>query len=211
LLSLLANRTPGSFVPGIKDLVYGNKEENIMGVEEKIRRGKLAVEQLALYKKATREGATPTAESALARFDQNKAYLGFGYLQSPEEAVPPVSTVFYAFHIMVILGGLFLVLFFLFLLFSVKNTLVGQRWLLILGSISVFLGFVAGQCGWIVAEVGRQPWAIQNLLPVSVARSNLTAGTVQTTFFMFLAIFTILLVAEIGIMLKQIKMGPEGE
>ncbi|EFK05261.1 putative cytochrome d ubiquinol oxidase, subunit I [delta proteobacterium NaphS2] len=211
MLSLMANRTPGSFVPGIKDLVYGNEAENIKGVEEKMRRGKLAVEQLALYKKAKREGATPTAESALARFDQNKAYLGFGYLQSPEEAVPPVSTVFYAFHIMVILGGFFLLLFLLFLVFALKNSLAQQKWLLFLGAISVFLGFMAGQCGWIVAEVGRQPWAIQNLLPVSVARSNLTAGAVQTTFFMFLTIFTILLVAEIGIMLRQIKIGPEGE
>ena len=69
---------------------------------------------------------------------------------------------------------------------------------------------MAGQCGWVVAEVGRQPWAIQNLLPVTVARSNLTAGAVQTTFFMFLAIFTILLIAEIRIMLKQIQIGPEG-
>ena len=211
MLSLMANRTLGSFVPGIKDLVYGNEAENIMGVDEKIRRGKLAVEQLALYKKAKREGAMPTAESALARFDQNKAYLGFGYLQSPEEAVPPVAMSFYAFHIMVMLGGFFVLLFLLFLVFALKNTLTRQKWLLFLGAISVFLGFVAGQCGWIVAEVGRQPWAIQNLLPVSVARSNLTTGAVQTTFFMFLAIFTILLVAEIGIMLKQIKIGPEGE
>jgi cytochrome d ubiquinol oxidase subunit I len=211
LLSLLANRSPGSFVPGIKDLVYGNKHENIMGAKQKIIKGKKALEQLALYKKAKREGAAPVAEAALAKFDQNKEYLGFGYLNSPEEAVPPVSTVFYSFHIMVILGGLFPVIFILFLVFALKDTLVRQKWLLLLGSISVFLGFVAGQCGWIVAEVGRQPWAIQNLLPVTVARSNLTAGAVKTTFFMFLAIFTILLIAEIKIMLKQIKIGPEGE
>jgi len=211
LLSLLANRSPGSFVPGIKDLVYGNTEENIMGADEKIIKGKMALEQLALYKKATREGAGPAAEAALAKFNQNKDYLGFGYLNSPEEAVPPVSTVFYAFHIMVILGGLFPVIFLFFLVFALKDTLVRQKWLLILGSVSVFLGFAAEQCGWIVAEVGRQPWAIQNLLPVTVARSNLTTGAVQTTFFMFLTIFTILLIAEIKIMLKQIQIGPEGK
>jgi len=61
----------------------------------------------------------------------------------------------------------------------------------------------------VVAEVGRQPWAIQDLLPVTVARSNLTAGTVKTTFFMFLVLFTILLIAEVSIMLKQISIGPE--
>ena len=61
-----------------------------------------------------------------------------------------------------------------------------------------------------VAEVGRQPWAIQGLLPVNVATTDIGTGSVQTTFFMFLAIFTLLLVAEIKIMLKQIKIGPEG-
>ena len=60
-----------------------------------------------------------------------------------------------------------------------------------------------------VAEVGRQPWAIQDLLPVTIARTNLSSGTVQTTFFMFLIIFTLLLIAEISIMVKQINIGPE--
>ena len=56
---------------------------------------------------------------------------------------------------------------------------------------------------------GRQPWAIQDLLPVNAAISNLSAGAVQTTFFIFLAIFTILFIAEIGIMVKAIQKGPE--
>ena len=210
LLSLLANRSPGSFVPGIKDLIYGNEKEGVMGAQEKIEKGRDAVKQLALYKQAKKGGDKVAAQASLANFNQNQEYLGFGYLKSPEEAVPPVAMTFYAFHIMVVLGGLFPIIFLLFLVFALKDTLVHQKWLLFLGVISVFLGFVAGQCGWIVAEVGRQPWAIQNLLPVSVARSNLTAGAVQTTFFMFLAIFTILLIAEIKIMLKQIQIGPEG-
>ena len=84
-----------------------------------------------------------------------------------------------------------------------------QKWLLAGGTIMFFLGLAAHEAGWVVAEVGRQPWAIQDLLPVTVARSNLTTGTVQTTFFMFLILFTILLVAEVSIMLKQISIGPE--
>ncbi len=211
LLSIMANREPGSFVPGIKDLVYGNSEQHIMGVKDKMVKGRDALEQLALYKKAKKEGSPDAAEKALARFDENKDYLGYGHLKTPEEAVPPVAMVFYAFHIMVMLGGLFPVIFLLFLVFALKNTLIHQKWLLFVGLVSVFLGFVAGQAGWIVAEVGRQPWAIQGLLPVSVARSNLTTGTVQTTFFMFLVIFTVLLIAEIRIMLKQIQLGPEGK
>ena len=78
------------------------------------------------------------------------------------------------------------------------------------GDISFFLAMIASQAGWIVAEVGRQPWAIQNMLPVGVATSNLDAGNVMTTFWMFAALFTLLLLAEIKIMLNQIKKGPEG-
>lgn len=211
LLSLLANRELDSFVPGIKDLVYGNEKENIMGANEKIKKGKIAVEQLARYKKAKKAGDSAGAEAALTVFNQNKDYLGFGYLNSPEEAVPPVPLVYYAFHIMVALGGLFPIIFLAYLFFTLKGTIIRQKWLLALGVMSVFLGFVASQCGWIVAEVGRQPWAIQDLLPVTIARTNLTAGTVQTTFFMFLVIFTLLLIAEIKIMLKQIQIGPEGK
>ncbi len=60
-----------------------------------------------------------------------------------------------------------------------------------------------------VTEVGRQPWAIQDLLPVSMAASNLTTTTVQTTFWVFAILFTVLLIAEVRIMMKQISLGPE--
>ena len=69
---------------------------------------------------------------------------------------------------------------------------------------------IASQAGWVVAEVGRQPWAIQDYLPVNAATTNINAGSVKVTFFMFLTVFTVLLIAEIKIMLKQIKIGPEG-
>ena len=68
---------------------------------------------------------------------------------------------------------------------------------------------IASQAGWVVAEVGRQPWAIQGLLPVTVARSNLTTGTVLTTFFCSWCFSPLLLIAEINIMMKQIIIGPE--
>lgn len=74
---------------------------------------------------------------------------------------------------------------------------------------SIPLGYLASQLGWVVAEVGRQPWAIQNILPVFKATSHLSVGAVQTTFFLFLVLFTILLTAEIRILIKQIKNGPK--
>jgi cytochrome d ubiquinol oxidase subunit I len=189
--------------------VYGNREQSIMGVSKKIEKGKIALELLRQYKTAKNKNNTAQAQYALENFKKYEDYLGFGYLQNPEEAIPPVPLTFYSFHIMVVLGALFPFIFLFFLYFTYKNTIDRKKWLLRLGVFSVFLGYIASQAGWIVSEVGRQPWAIHNILPVSVARSNLSTGTVQATFFLFLLLFTILLIAEVRIMLKQIRIGPE--
>ena len=210
LLSLLANRAPGSFVPGIDDLLYGNSGQKVLGVAEKMKMGQQAVTDLTAFKQARKDKNEIAAKDSLAKFAANKDFLGYGYLSSPEEAVPPVSTLFYSFHIMVILGSFFPVLFLAFLFCTIKGMVAEVRWLLPIGISSYFLGLVAQQMGWVVAEVGRQPWAIQGLLPVKVATTNLAVGHVQATFFMFLGLFTLLLIAEIKIMLKQISIGPEG-
>jgi len=209
VLSLMANRSFGSFVPGMKDLVYGNAEHNVLGAVQKMERGKKAVASLDAYKQAKKAGDKTGAEVQLAAFNTHKEFLGYGYLKKPEEAVPPVALSFNAFHVMVFLGLLFPLIFIGYLYFSAKGTLAEKKWLLGLGTITYILGMIASQAGWIVAEVGRQPWSIQGLLPVSIARTNLTTGTVQTTFFVFLVLFTLLLIAEISIMVKQINIGPE--
>lgn len=209
LLSLMANRSFGSFVPGMKDLVYGNTEHDILGAAQKMELGKKAVTSLDAYKQARKAEDTAAAEVHLAAFNENKEFLGYGFLKKPEEAVPPVALSFNAFHVMVILGTLFPLIFIGYLYFSYKGTLVDKKWLLGFGTITYILGMIASQAGWIVAEVGRQPWAIEGLLPVTIARTNLTTGTVQTTFVMFLVLFTLLLIAEIAIMIKQVNIGPE--
>jgi cytochrome d ubiquinol oxidase subunit I len=209
LLSLLANRKPGSYVPGINDLVYGNSKYNITGVDRKIEKGKIALELLSQFKTAQKEKNEARAKMALANFKNYEKYMGFGYLQKAEDTIPPVALTFYSFHIMVVLGLLFPIIFLLFLYHTYKDTVSRKKWLLRFGLFSVFLGYIASQAGWIVAEAGRQPWAIQHILPVSVARSNLATGTVQITFFLFLFLFTFLLIAAIRIMLKQIQIGPE--
>ncbi len=116
---------------------------------------------------------------------------------------------FYSFHTMVILASLFIAVFALFLFFTLKGKIEQLKWLLIIGLPMFFLGILAQETGWAVAEVGRQPWAIQDMLPVSIARTNLDTGTVATTFFMFVVLFTVLLIAEVKIMITQIKKGPE--
>jgi cytochrome d ubiquinol oxidase subunit I len=211
LLSLLANRDTSSFVPGINDLVYGNEKYSILGAEQKIELGKQSVKALADYKAAKKDNDQQAADIALTKFRENEQYLGFGYLEKPEDAVPPVGLSFYAFHIMVAGGTFFPILFLLFIIFALKNKIAEKRWLQYLGFSGLAIGFLASQAGWVVAEVGRQPWAINEFLPVGVATSNLSTGSVQVTFFMFLVLFTALLIAEIKIMLKQIKNGFEEE
>ena len=69
------------------------------------------------------------------------------------------------------------------------------------------MAYIASECGWIVAEMGRQPWTIQDMLPTWAAVSDISSASVATTFFIFLVLFTVLFAVEISIMLKQIKRG----
>ena len=90
-----------------------------------------------------------------------------------------------------------------------KNQLENKRWLLRLAILTIPLVYLASEAGWIVAEVGRQPWVIQDLMPAMAAVSKIDASSVVITFILFAAIFTVLLIAELMIMIKQIKLGPK--
>ena len=110
---------------------------------------------------------------------------------------------------MVGVGGLLLLLMIVVLWLSYKKRLTEMRWLQWASICAIPLVYLAGQAGWIVAEVGRQPWTIEGLLPVKAAVSSVSVGAVQTTFFLFVAIFTLFLAIELRIMVKAIKKGPE--
>jgi cytochrome d ubiquinol oxidase subunit I len=152
-----------------------------------------------------------TAGAAMYRatLEQHFKYFGYGYIKDPAKLIPSVALTFYSFRVMVILGGYFILMFIVVLLFNKKENFLKHTWLHRTCLYSIPLAYIAGQAGWIVAEVGRQPWAIQDLLPTGVAISKLSASSVQFSFFLFLILFTVLLIAEIRIMLKAIKKGPE--
>jgi cytochrome d ubiquinol oxidase subunit I len=109
---------------------------------------------------------------------------------------------------MVGLGGFLLMLMFFVLWAERRRRIENMRWLLWVALLSIPLVYIAGQAGWIVAEVGRQPWTIEGLLPVKAAVSSVSVGAVKTTFWLFVAIFTLFLAIEIRILLKAIKHGP---
>lgn len=208
-LSFLGFRNIDAFVPGIDDLVLGNKELSIEPAQSKIDKGKIAISALKSYKEAVRQQDTPKAASELQTFREHQAFMGYGYLSEPSKIIPPVGITFYSFHIMVGLGSWFLALFFMVLYFSMIGKIETKPLVLKLAVLSIPLGYVAGEAGWIVAEVGRQPWAIQDMLPVGIATSSIDSMSVIITLSLFALIFTGLLIAEVKIMLKQIAIGPE--
>jgi cytochrome bd ubiquinol oxidase subunit I len=214
-LSYMAFLDWNAFVPGINDLINGNEKYGYMSATEKIERGKLAISKLFEFKEAKKTGNETLANNLRAEltsddFQQNYfKYFGYGYFEDVNDLVPNVPITFYSFHLMVGLGFMFLLLFILSLVYLIKGTLTEKRWLLRLAILAIPLAYLAGQLGWIVAEMGRQPWVVQDLMPTMAGVTRISAGSVQTTFWLFVVLFTILLIAELKIMFRQIKIGPK--
>ena len=213
MLSLLATHDWNGFVPGINDILRGyvdNQGNRVPSVAEKMEIGRNALDALAVYR-SLKDVDPELAAASRKMLEETVAYMGYGHLEKPEDVIPPVGLVFWAFRFMIGLGMLLGLVLLLSLIGLWKKKLDGWKWLLWAAIICIPLAYLCGQCGWIVAEVGRQPWTIQGLLPVNVAISSLSAGSVMTTFFVFLAVFALFLVIEIRIMLQAIRKGPEVE
>jgi len=206
-------------------------------VDEKIERGRQAIAALTQYRQLKAEGHEDSAElaAALQTLNSNMQYFGYGYVKDKSQVVPFVPVNFWCFRIMVGVGCLFILYFALLLIISYKIpylTIITRRLLAAFGIIPeteadtydltrlpawhywlaialIPLAYIASESGWLVAEFGRQPWTIQDMLPTWVAVSDLQSGSVMLTFLLFLILFTTMLAVEINIMLKQIKKGPE--
>jgi cytochrome d ubiquinol oxidase subunit I len=220
LLSVLGYGNPNAFVPGIEDLLKGGfkpeydavplmEKERAFSVPEKIYHGRNAITALALYKESTKNKDTQRATAAREMLKWNFPYFGYGYLQTTDSVIPNIPVTFYSFHIMVYLGLWFIILFAIMLFLQYRKRLEQNRWFLWFSLWSIPLVYIASQAGWIVAELGRQPWVIQDLMPVMAAVSRLDSTSVQVTFWLFALVFTALLTAEIMIMVRQIKLGPK--
>ena len=188
-------------------------------VEEKIQRGRQAIGDLKLYRemRASLKGAAPDAamaaelESLTQSLQANMPYFGYGYVKDPAQLVPYIPVCFYAFRAMVGLGTLFILFFAVVLLVAYRSDLTRYRWLLVSAIIMLPLGYIASESGWLVAEFGRQPWAIQDMLPTWVGVSDVKTGSVMLTFFLFLLLFSTLLVVEVSILWRAIRRGPTYE
>jgi cytochrome d ubiquinol oxidase subunit I len=218
VMGLIGTRSLDTEIPGIHELV---------GVAEtRIREGIQAYD--ALEQIRALGGNAPVPAALQARFEEHGAVLGYAlllkrYVDDPRQAtdaqirqaandtVPRVAPLFWSFRIMVALGIYFIALTATFFVLSARRRLDAYPWLLKLAVLSIPLPFVAAEAGWIVAELGRQPWAIEGVLPTAVAVSNLGIGTVLGTLIGFVVLYTILLVIEMKLMLKAIRKGPDAE
>jgi len=210
LLSLMATLKPNSYIPGINDFIKGNKDLGIVSYNDRIQMGKKAINALKEFQVARKEKNDSVSAADLQIFQANYKYMGYGYFKDPYNLIPNVPLVFYSFHVMVGLGMLFLLLFLLGLYYSVKDQLHAKRWLLKVALWMIPFAWLASEAGWIVNEMGRQPWVIQDLMPTTTAVSNINTNSVVITFFLFAITFTVLLIAEIKIMLNQIKQHKDG-
>ena len=211
MLSILATHNIDGYVPGINNMLDGYttpEGETFPSAEKKMESGKKAIEAFRTYR-ANKDKDPHTAMQARKVLEENIAHFGYGYIQSRNELVPPVQLLYWAFRVMVGLGGYLFLLMVAVLWAERKKRLPEMKWLLRTALLSTPLVYLAGQAGWIVAEVGRQPWTIEGLLPVKAAVSSVSVAAVQTTFFIFVAIFTLFLLIEIRILLKAIQKGPE--
>jgi len=217
LLSFMSFSDPNAFVPGINDLLNGNEKHGVMSVAEKKERGNVAVRYLTDYKEAKKSGNKVLADQLKAQIMSNDfqnnyfKYLGYGYINNTDFLIPNIPVTFYSFHIMVMLGMWFVLIFALSIWWVIKGTIEHRRWFLWLALLSIPLAYLASELGWLVAEFGRQPWVIQDLMPTTTAVSKISTESVMVTFILFAIIFTTLLVAEVSIMIKQIKIGPKEE
>ena len=240
-LSFMATNDIHGYVPGINDILNGyTKPDGTKEppVDEKIARGKKAIEALAAYRQAKYNSSDDgsTAAYQLGILKENMKYFGYGYIKDKNDIVPYIPINFWAFRIMVGLGCVF-ILYFLVLLLLIYDipflSVFTRRLLASIGLLPetladapkrltglpswhywiaialVPLAYIASECGWLVAEFGRQPWTIQDMLPTWAAVSDLNAGSVALTFILFLILFTTMLAVEINILLKQIAKGPD--
>jgi len=210
-LGLIATRSIDEPVTGIKDLIGEH--------ERRIRSGMLA------YGALTKLRAGDMSEATRAAFAARRADLGYALLlkrytpnvtdaseaqirQAAHDTIPRVAPLFWTFRVMVAAGFFMLFVFAAAFYYCARRTAERKRWLLRLALWSIPLPWIAAETGWFVAEYGRQPWAIGEVLPTALAASNVPAGNVWLSLGGFALFYSALLVADLYLLFKYARLGP---
>ena len=213
LLGLIATRSIDKPVLGIYDLVERARARIASGIQA----------HTAL--KALR--ANPADAEAKSQFAAHQVDLGYGllllrYVGDPSQAtpeqidaaawstVPNVPVLFWCFRAMVGLGLFFILLFGVAIYLSTRHRFEQSQWFLRIALFSLPLPWIAVELGWIVAEYGRQPWAIDGVLPTFLGVSTRSAGNVMASLIGFAVFYSALAAVEVYLMVRMIRRGPDG-
>ncbi|WJY13890.1 cytochrome ubiquinol oxidase subunit I [Pectobacteriaceae bacterium CE90] len=211
VLGLIATRSTDKTVTGLKELMAQH--------EVRIRNGMKAYQLLEQLR------AGNTDPSVREAFNKAKKDLGYGLLlkrytpnvsdatenqikQATKDSIPRVAPLYFAFRIMVACGGLMLLIIGLSFWSVLRNKIGQKKWLHRAALYGIPLPWIAVESGWFVAEYGRQPWAIGEILPTAVANSSLTAGDILFSMGLICGLYTLFLVAETYLMFKYARLGP---
>ncbi|WP_019613071.1 cytochrome ubiquinol oxidase subunit I [Psychromonas ossibalaenae] len=210
-LGLIATRSLDEEVTGLKDLM----DEH----EVRIRNGMKAY---ALLQKL-REG--DDTEENIAAFEELKIDLGYGLLlkryapdvvdaseeqiqMAVDDSIPGVAPMFWSFRIMVGSGVVMLFIFLFAFYQSARNTIGQNKLFHKICLYSLPLPWIAIEAGWFIAEYGRQPWAIAEVLPTYMGASSVTVDQLMFSIISIAAFYTVLLVIEIYLMQRFARLGP---
>jgi len=213
-LGLIATRSINKEIPGIKDLVKISENRIINGLNQ--------------YKilKNLRENKSTNPVEDKKYLTENFQDIGYALLlkkyrpdienassqeitKASLDTIPNVTPLFWSFRLMVGLGMYFIVLFALcFYFFNIKRNFEFKI-LLKIALYSLPLPWLACELGWFVAEHGRQPWVIEGILPTFLAVSSISKSQIFTSLFGFIILYSVLLIVDIFLMTKYIKMGPD--
>lgn len=216
LLTPLVTHTLDTPIPGVRELQRT--------AATRIRNGIPAVTALKAL------SANPADAAALARFERHKADLGYGLLvkryapgqdvsqatpadiaRAAKDVIPNVPLVFWSFRAMVALGLLMLGYFILAVVHSLRNDLERRCGFLRLGLWMIPVPFIASELGWVVAEVGRQPWAVYEILPTWMSASSHTAPYLIFSLAGFVLLYSVFVVVELYLLIRAIRQGPVRE
>jgi len=211
LLGLIATRSTDKPVLGLKDLLAEH--------EIRIRNGMKAYALLTELRHGNQDLAVREA------FESHKKDLGYGLLlkrytpnvsdateaqiqQATKDSIPSVAPLYFSFRIMVLCGVLIFLVIAASFITVIRNRIGKNRFILKAAVCALPLPWIAVESGWFVAEYGRQPWAIGEVLPTAVANSSLTVGDLLFSMGLVLGLYTLFIIAEMYLMIKFARLGP---
>ena len=180
---------------------------------------------MAAYAELQKLRAGDRSVTTRAAFDAHKADLGYGLLlkkyteqvvdadermiaRAASDSLPKVAPLFWTFRVMVACGFTMLFIFAMAFYYCATRVADRKRWLMRLAVWGIPLPWIAAETGWFVAEYGRQPWTISGILPTHMSVSHLTGEQLWFSLAGFLTFYTVLLVIELYLMFKYVRLGP---